>query len=220
MDRYTADLRQFNNLNFNLLTGRPVTAAPQRPLGSFERTSLTAAVALGKSLDSRLAIMQETMKVGEKPPSVSLLRPSKPPSGFAVSKSSQLTIAVGVGGAGFALFGSLASAGLYGSTTREIGAYFTLGFGFFLPAVGLSGGLEMTYIFGTPADFAGPYLSAGVGVSAGPVAGIGGALLFAPGPPVTLMGYSLTFSANTPSVLPVTIVLEVTDTKTKPLLRF
>jgi hypothetical protein len=220
MDRFTADLRQVDNLNISLLNLRPVRAAPPKPLGSFEKASLNAALGLGKNLDPRLALMAETVGVGEKPPAVTILRPTKPPSGLAVSKSSDLTIALGVGGAGFALFGSLASAGVYGSTTREIGVFLTIGIGLFLPAVGVSGGAELTFIFGTPADFKGPYLSAGVGISVGPVAGIGGSLLFAPGPPVTLMGYSLTFTANTPSVLPVTIVLEATDTKTKPVLRF
>jgi hypothetical protein len=220
MDRFTADLRQVSNLNMSLLALRPVTAAPVKPLGSFEKASLSAALAMGKGLDPRLSLMADTVAVGEKPPAVSILPPTKPPTGLTVSKSTDLTVALGVGGAAFALFGSVASAGVYGSTTREIGVYLTFGIGLFLPAVGVSGGAEMTFIFGTPADFKGPYLSAGISVSAGPVAAIGGALLFSPGPPPVLMGYSITFTANTPSVLPVTIALEVTDTKTKPVLRF
>lgn len=220
MDRFTADFRQVANVNLNLLTLKPANISPPRPFNAFEKGSLEAALGLGKNLDSRLSLMADVVGVGQNPPNLSVLRPAAKPTGFALSKSSHLTVAVGIGGAGFALFGSLASAGVYGSTTREVGAYLTLGFGLFLPGVGLSGGLELAFVFGTPTDFSGPYLSAGIGVAAGPIAGIGGNLLFSPGPPLTLMGYSLNFTANTPSEIPVMIILEATDTKIKPLLRF
>jgi len=113
----------------------------------------------------------------------------------------------------------VASAGLYASTTREIGTYFTLGIGLFIPGVGASIGGEFTVIVGTPSDLSGPYLSAGVSVAPA-VFGVGASLLFSPGPPLTLMGLTISLSANTPSEIPLVIALEATDTKIQPRVRF
>jgi hypothetical protein len=218
VDNFTADLRQADKVNLDLLTFRPVTAAPRRPLSPIERTGLKSALSLGKSFDSRLALMSDVMKIGDSPPSLSVLLPAKPAM-FAISKSKFVTVALGVAGAGFAIWGSLASGGVYGSSTREVGAFFTIGVGLFLPAVGASIGGELTFVLGTPADFSGPYVSAGLSVAPA-VLGVGGQLLFSPGRPLVFMGISVSLSANTPSECPVTFVLEATDTKIKPLLRF
>jgi len=78
---------------------------------------------------------------------------------------------------------------------------------------------EFTVIVGTPLDLSGPYLSAGVSVAPA-VFGIGAALLFSPGPPLTFMGVTVSITANTPSEIPITLVLEATDTKIKPFVRF
>jgi hypothetical protein len=218
MRQFTLDLRRAGNLNPNLLTFRPVTAAPRQPLNVTAKSALTSALALGKGLDPKLSLMSEVTTLGSTPGVTTVLRPAATPS-FAVSRSTQLTMAVGFGAAGFAIFGSVASIGVYASTTREIGGYLTLGIGLFLPGVGASVGGEFTIILGTPFDLSGPYLSAGVSVAPA-VFGIGAALLFSPGPPLTLMGLTVSLSANTPSELPLVIALEATDTKIKPFVRF
>ena len=94
MDNFTADLRQADKVNLDLLTFRPVIAAPRRPLSPIERTGLKSALSLGKSFDSRLALMSDVMKIGDSPPSVSVLLPAKPAM-FAISKSKFVTVALG-----------------------------------------------------------------------------------------------------------------------------
>jgi hypothetical protein len=218
MRQFTLDLRKADKVNPNLLSFRPVTAAPLRPVAPTARTALKAGLDVGKVFDNKVALMADVGSLALASPSVSVLRPAAKPV-FAISSGTDLTMAIGFTGAGFALFGSVASVGLYASTTREIGGYLTLGIGLFLPAVGASGGGEFTVIVGTPVDLSGPYLSAGVSVAPA-VFGIGASLLFSPGPPLTFMGVTVSLTANTPSELPVTLVLEATDTKIKPFVRF
>jgi hypothetical protein len=219
MDRFTADLRQLDKLNPDLLDFRPVTAAPRQQLGPFERASLKSALSLGKGIDSKLGLMADVLNIGDSPPVVSVLRPASTPVGVTISKSTHLTVAFGIAASAFAFWGGLASAGFYGSTTREVGAFFTHGIGIFFPSIGASAGGELTFILGTPSDFKGPYWSAGVSVAPA-ILGVGAQLLFLPGFPLVFMGVSVSLSANTPSELPVTFVMEITDTSTKPLLRF
>lgn len=218
MRQFTLDFSKAGNVNINLLTFRPVTAVPRLPASPTAKTALKAGLDLGKILDPKLALMADVVSLGTGSPSVSTLRPATPPPSFAISSSRNQTMAVGFAGAGFALFGSVASAGVYASTTREIGGYLTFGIGLFLPGVGASIGGEFTVIAGTPGDLSGPYLSAGVSVAPA-VLGVGAALLFSPGPPLTLMGLTISLSANTPSEVPLTIVLEATNTKIKPFVR-
>ncbi len=195
-----------------------MTAVPRQPLTVTAKNALKGALALGKSLDPKLSLMSDVTTLGSTPGTTTVLRPAGTPS-FALSSSTQLTMAVGFAGAGFALFGSVASIGVYASTTREVGGYLTLGIGLFIPGVGASSGGEFTIILGTPFDLSGPYLSAGVSVAPA-VFGVGCALPFSPGPPLTLMGLTVSLSANTPSEIPLVITLEATDTKIKPFVRF
>ena len=159
------------------------------------------------------------------PPSVGLLRPSKMPVHFELSKSSQLTVAGALTVSAFAAVGVVGSGGVYGSTTREVGVFLSGGGGIFTN-YGVSGGAEYTFIFGTPADFSGPYFGVGVSVSGPPPIGVGGTLLFSPSMPptlpitLTLMGFSVAVTVGTPSPIPVTVSAVVTDTKIWPVLRF
>ena len=206
-------------MNPSLLNLRPVTAASRQALSPTSKSALKAGLDLGKGLDSKIALMSDVASLGFAPPVTNVLRPPSRPPTFAISSGTDLTMAVGFAGAGFAIFGSVASAGLYASTTREIGTYFTLGIGLFIPGVGASIGGEFTVIVGTPSDLSGPYLSAGVSVAPA-VFGVGASLLFSPGPPLTLMGLTISLSANTPSEIPLVIALEATDTKIQPRVRF
>jgi hypothetical protein len=211
------DLRQANRVDPKLLSLRPVVGAPHQRLSPEAKPVLKAGLELGRSFDPKIALMDDVASLSYGTPAT-LLRPTSAPA-FALSSSAQLTMAVGITGWGFVLYGSGFSTGVYGSTTREIGGYLTLGVGLFVPAIGLSGGGEFSVILGTPLDLSGAYLSAGISVAPS-VFGVGAALLFAPGPPLTLMGISVSLTANTPSAVPVTITLEATDTKIKPFLRF
>jgi len=219
MDRFVADFRKLDKLNVKNLSFHPVSVAPRKKLGSPERLSLNAGLSLGKGLDKKIALMDDLAKMGDRPPSVSVLPPLSPIAGLRISPSRDATIALGLTGSGFVFFGATASVGLYISTTREVGAFFSHGMGLYFPAVGASGGGELTYILGTPADLAGPCIAAGISVGPGVAAG-GASLLFSPGPPLVLIGVSISITANTPSFVPGNIVFEVTNTSTKPLVRF
>lgn len=216
--QFTLDLRQANRMDASLLQMTPVTAAPRRPLPPEGKPVLKAALELGKSFDPKLALLNDVTSVAFGG-ATNVLRPATAPPAFAISRSAQMTMALGLTGSGFVIYGAVGSIGLYASTTREIGGYFSSGVGLFLPSVGASGGGEFTVILGTPTDLSGAYFSAGVSVAPN-IFGVGAALLFSPGPPLTLMGLTVSLTANTPSFFPVSITLEVTDTRIKPLLRF
>src|SRR5262249_7454651 len=92
----------------------------------------------------------------------------------------------------------------------------TVGGGIIFNSPSLSLGAEVTWIFGTPADFSGPYF----GLAVGGGVGVSGTvtLLFAPTLPLsvpltlTLMGGSFNVSATTPTKFPVTVTIQVTNT--------
>jgi hypothetical protein len=190
-----------------------------------ERDALVSVLDAGKSISPALGSLLEIIRVGVTPPKVGVHRPPKMPVHFALSTSSQLTVAGALTVSAFASIGVVGSGGIYGSTTGEVGVFLSGGGGIFTN-VGLSGGGEYTFIFGTPADFAGPYFAVGVGVSGPPPIGVGGNLLFSPSMPptlpitLTLMGFSVSVTVNTPSPIPITVTAVVTDTKIWPVLRF
>ena len=227
MESFRADLRQLDRLEGAFLPRpTPLRSAPRRrDLPQVERSALVSALEFGKTFSPTLGSLLEIVNVGASPPKLSVLRPLRMPVGFALSKSTNLTIAAAVTVSAFAVVGVVGSGGLYGSTTREIGVFLTGGGGIFTN-VGLSGGGEYTFILGTPADFAGPYFGVGVSVSGPPPIGVGGTLLFSPRLPLTipitltLMGWAVAVTVNTPSPIPVTVTLEVTNTKLWPKLRF
>jgi hypothetical protein len=167
-----------------------------------------------------LETAEEIVDIASKPPSPRLLAPAKKlisPFILKFSSSSQLTVAGAFAYSAAAGFGILGSFGLYASTMREVGYFATVGAGIFINTPGGSVGGELTLILGTPADFSGPYL--GIGVGAGVAVTVTDTLLFSPTLPLTipltltLMGFSFNVSASTPTRLPVTVSIEVTDTK-------
>ncbi len=129
-----------------------------------------------------------------------------------------MTIGLGGSTSAFAVIGVTAGAGLYGSTTPELGWYTSGGAGFWTNA-GVSSGLALTYVFGPPSAFSG--LSIGVGVDAdlpGLGVGIGILLLFgASGPPFQFLGYSFGVSAGL-SALPIDFTIQASDTYTRKIL--
>lgn len=227
MQSFRADFRQLDRLEGAFLPRpAPVRPAPgRRKLPPGERAALVSALEFGKTFSPGLSSLLEIINIGVSPPLLSILRPLAMPVGFALSKSTHLTIADALTASAFAGVGAVVSGGVYGSTTREVGVFATGGGGIFTN-FGLSAGGEYTYIMGTPADFAGPYFGVGVGVSGPPPIGVGGMLLFSPTLPptmpvtLTLMGFSVSVTVNTPSPIPVTVTAEVTNTKIWPVLRF
>jgi hypothetical protein len=227
MQSFKADFSQLAFLDGDSLP-RPTpvrSSPPRRRLPQGECDALVSALDAGKAISPSLGCLLEIVRVGISPPTVGLLRPSKMPVHFELSKSSQLTVAGALTVSAFAAVGVVGSGGVYGSTTREVGVFLSGGGGIFTN-YGVSGGAEYTFIFGTPADFSGPYFGVGVSVSGPPPIGAGGTLLFSPSMPptfpitLTLMGFSVAVTAGTPSPIPVTVSAVVTDTKIWPLLRF
>src|ERR1017187_925566 len=227
MQSFKADFSQLAFLDGESLPKpAPVRSAPpRRRLPQGERDALVSALDVGKIISPSLGSLLEILKVGITPPSISLSRPTAMPVHFAISKSSQLTVAGALTVSAFAAVGVVGSGGVYGSTTGEVGVFLSGGGGIFTN-YGVSGGGEYTFIFGTPADFAGPYFGVGVSVSGPSPIGVGGTLLFSPSmpptPPITLtlMGFSVAVTVGTPSPIPVTVSAVVTDTKIWPVLRF
>lgn len=227
MQTFKADLRQLDRLEAAFLP-RPTPLRPasrRRDLPKGERAALVSALDVGKTFSPGLGSLLEIVNVGVSPPPRTILPPLRMPYGFAMSKSPHLTVAGAYTGSVFAGVGYVASAGVYGSTTREIGVFISGGGGIFTN-FGFSGGGEITFILGTPADFEGPYFGIGVSVSGPPPIGLGGTLLFAPKLPLTipitltLMGWAVALTVSTPSPIPVTVTLEVTNTKIWPKIRF
>ena len=227
MQSFRADFTQLALLDGDALPKpKPVRLAPpRRRLSEGERDALVSTLETGARALASLNALLEAIKVGISHPPVSLHRPTTMPVNFALSKSSQLTVAGAVTISAFASVGVVGSGGVYGSTTGEIGVFLSGGGGIFTN-VGLSGGGEYTFIFGTPTDFSGPYFGVGIGVSGPPPIGVGGTLLFAPSMAptfpitLTLMGFSVSVTVNTPSPIPVTVTAVVTDTAIWPVLRF
>lgn len=168
------------------------------------------------------------MQIAATRPAARLLSPAGMPAGGPVviqySKSAFVTGAFGMSASAALGVGVLAGAGVYASSSREIGVYSTAGGGIFL-SPGASSGGECTVVYGTPADFSGLYFGLSVGGGVG-VMSVGGTLLFSPSMPLgvpmtlTLMGYSLGVSASTPGGLPINVSVTVTDTKITALHRW
>lgn len=210
MSQFTLDLRQANRLDPNSLRFRPVSVAPRQQLPPEAKPALKAGLELGAGFDSRLALLNDVASLSYGTKSARVLRPASQPK-FALSASAELTMTLGFTAWGFAFYGAGGTVAAYASTTREIGWITSTGVGVFLGSPGISGGVELGFVLGRPADLSGPFLAAGVSVAPG-VLGVGAALLFSPGPPLTLMGVSVSVTANTPSVVPVTVTLEFTNT--------
>lgn len=222
MDSFTLDCSQLANVDITTLTPKPLTLPPQKALSRNEQSVLAAALKAGKRVNSALGLVEEIVDLARNPIRGTLVAPATMPTlpKFPVLKFStsiQLTGAVGLGVSAAAGLGIMGSAGVYASTTREIGVYTTYGVALVINSPGASAGYEWTFVLGTPSDFKGPYF--GIAVGAGTGTAITGTLLFSPTLPLTnpleltLMGISFNIMATTPTKLPVTVTLEVTDTK-------
>jgi hypothetical protein len=203
--------------------GVPVVAGPRQPRSSTERAAIKVALEFGRPFNANFGGALEVLQVSEKPPSVKVV-PS--PTVPMKSKSRDLTMGVGLTGTATIVAGFNLSGGLYGSTTPEFGVFGTAGFVIGIIS-GVSGGVELTFVFGTPSDFAGPFVSfqASVGPKVFAGASVGASLLFSPGPPgaggrvpLTFMGIAFNVTGGV-SALPFSLSVEWSITTTIPLIK-
>ena len=214
MQSITLNLRDIDKIDI-LGQGRPLPPAPgRRPESQTKRAAYQSALNLWGMFNPGAPFYRHPADVAEIPPHIHVFPPTTVPIGLSPAASSAATIGVGLSSAIFAGVGLTSAVGVYGSTTREFGAFYGAGLGLW-SSVGASTGPQYTFVFGGPSAFAGVSWGVGCDVDAGPV-GIGAMLLFTL-PPIRFMGYSVAFSIGTPSP-PVTMTVQVGMTKTKPLL--
>jgi len=221
MDQFTLDCRQLDRWD---AVKQPPVPLPigfsRRNLQPLEVAAMRTTLRFGKLVNPALGTGEELLGLASSSVVAKILPPSMMPVGppplpaLALSKSTALTEAVAfVVSGNDLLFGGFASAGIFTSTTREVGIFTSGGGGLFFNSAGASIGGELTIILGTPADFAGPFL--GVSVGAGEPLAVTATVLFSPKPPLTLvlMGVAMNISATTPTKLPVTVSIVVSNTE-------
>lgn len=225
MNQFTIDAKQLDNWDFmSQLPVKVPSGRGRKSLGSTETSALKAALSLGSTLgvSPLFSTASEIVSLATPPkPTATILKPSKSLISSTVeinfSKSVDITGALAVAGSVGAVATAIGSFGVYGSTTREVGFFSTIGAGITFNTPGAAAGGEVTVIMGTPSDFSGPYF----GISLGAGVGVGGAvtLLFSPvlgGTPalvLTFMGLAFNISAVTPTKLPVNVTISVTNTR-------
>lgn len=225
MNQITFDVRQFDNWDFVAQPPVPIPGTrAKKVMTATEQAAFKAAVSLGKTfgLSNLLTPLDEVVKMASPPaPTATILKGSKSLTSSSliinVSTSKETTGSLAVATSLSAVVGFVGSMGFYASSTNEIGYFSCVGGGIFINSHSASLGGECTIIKGTPSDFAGPYF--GLSVSAGTGVSGGATLLFAPtisvGKPIvlTFMGCAINVSATTPTKLPVTVGVVVTNTK-------
>jgi hypothetical protein len=190
-----------------------------------ERQIIKSALQLGKPFSPELGGLLEVVEISEHPPSV-VVTPSPGAPFISSGVKQMLTVGLGISGwVGFVV-GGTAGAGIYGSSTGEFGFYATGGITAGI-ASGASVGPELDFIFGSPADFAGPFIgfAASVAIWYGGKVGPGGVILFSPGPTTSgglvsllFVGFGVRLTAGV-SALPFSAQIEWTSTVTKPVIR-
>ncbi|MEO8129555.1 MAG: hypothetical protein ABI822_20820 [Bryobacteraceae bacterium] len=225
MNQFKLDATQLDNWDFmSQLPVKIPSGRGNRALGSTETSALKAALRVGSAfgISPLIAAAEEVVSLSTPPkPGASILKPVKSLVSSTVaikfSSSSELTGALAVASSLAAVGTVIGSFGLYASTIREVGFFSSVGGGITFNTPGAAAGGEITFILGTPSDFAGPYF--GIAVSAGTGVSVGVTLLFSPvvgGTPalvLTLMGLAVNVSAVTPTKLPLNVTIEVTNTR-------
>jgi hypothetical protein len=211
VDSLTPDLTQMtvasrpsNSVTVNHIPRVPVPRPANELVGS--------TLGFGKSISSDLKVPHEIFELTKRAPTLTMV-PARPTSttpwlvlggGLAPGAKFNLTVGAGIAAsASIGLFGAGDSVGFYGSTTHELGTYtshsFLGGIGF-----GFNVGAEYSIVFGTPADFSGPFIAfaASYSIPGSPIS-VGGAILFSPIPhpgPVGIPTLAFVGFAWTPSV--------------------
>ncbi len=182
-----------------------------QPISGIKKSLIKSAVGANNKLAS------QAFDVADDKTQLTFLAPRKTPVGVSGNANPKFfTLAVGLTGGHAMVLGPVVGAGVYGSNNGEIGVYGSGGFQI-ISNVGVSGGIETTFIFGPPSDFKGT--SIGIGVDVGPNVGyISGMLLFTPSP-MRFLGFTIGFGAGL-SILPANITIQVSNTSTKPVFTF
>jgi hypothetical protein len=223
MQNLTLDLSQMTAVP-DPSKGTVVTAGPRQKRSNVERAITETALEFGKPFNPGFGGALEVVGISKKAPTVTIV-PS-PTVAMASKRTGDLTMGVGLTGTAAMVAGLNLSGGVYGSTTPEFGVFATGGFVLGI-VTGASGGVEYTFVFGTPTDFSGPFVSfqASVGPKLFAGASVGASLLFSPGPPgfmgrvpLTFMGFAVNLTGGVGG-LPVSFSVEWSVTTIKPLLK-
>ncbi|MBE0657683.1 MAG: hypothetical protein IH602_08320 [Bryobacteraceae bacterium] len=221
MDRLRVDYSRIVRLDVSRLKRQlPSKGPPRSALGTIERPLITTAIGAAARVSSTGKLLKEVVDIAEAGRGILVSFTGRSgPMLAAPPSTSVITVGVGASSSAFMVVGVSFGYGLYGSNSPELGAYTSAGGGIWTNA-GISGGFQLTYVFGPPSAFGG--LSWSVGVSCdmpGIGAGISGALLFgASGPPYQFLGYCVGVGAGI-SVLPADISFQVSNTDLVPLVR-
>lgn len=216
MNYFRADLRQLDLLDIPKQS-TPLIGTPQRRnLQASEKKALKSALAFSKRFDPQFGLLEEPVNLSEKPPSITVLSPSKVPVGMSPASSKNLTMAAGLQASAQAVVGITAQGGIYGCTNKELGVYFSAGGGWWTN-IGANIGPVITFIFGPPKDMAG--VAIGIGADVKFMAGAIGGLLLLSLPPVRFLGFAVSLAVG-PSAIPAfDVTIQVNNTWTKPILK-
>lgn len=221
MDSFRADLTQLDLIDPTQL-GSPLTGHPPRKtLSHLEESALKSGLQLSGNFDSRLKAFLEPISVAEHAPSISVRPPAVTPVGAVRRHRFDITMAVAAEGNAFLVIGVTGQAGVYGSTTPEVGVFASAGGGWW-SNIGASIGPTVTFIFGPPSDMDGVSVGIGCDVSATPGVGwsVSGMLLYGTtGPPFPFLGFSVGAAFGVAPIR-IDVTLQVTVTAHKPLLVF
>jgi hypothetical protein len=214
MDRLRVDYSRIVALDVPRYRTRLPNPPPRRGLGTIERAAVGGAIDVAAHVSSFAALLKDVKEIAATARRVPLsFIGGSGPMIAAPASVSVITIGVGATASAFMVIGVTYGAGLYGSNSPELGVYTSPGAGIWTNA-GVSGGFQLTYVFGPPSSFGG--LSWGVAVSADmPGVGVGLSamvILSASGPPYQLLGWSVGVGGGV-SVLPVDISFQVSNTR-------
>lgn len=218
MDRIRVDYSRIVRLDIQGHGRRISGGPPKRPAGTIEQTAITTGLSAASHISSTAALMKEATELAEAARRIPIsFFGGRGPMFGPPPSSSVITVGVGTSIAAFEIVGVTAGAGIYGSNSPEIGLYTSMGGGYWTN-VGVSGGVQLTYVLGPPSAFGGMSWAVGVDCDVPGVGiGISAAVIFAAsGPPYQFLGWSVGVGAGV-SVLPVDFTFQVSNTKLIPL---
>lgn len=216
MDHLRADLRQLDSLNI-AQQALPLIGSPRRRVvTSIEREVMKQSLAFAAHVTPTTGFLREPIKISERRPKMTILPPVTVPVGMTPGARSDFTLATGLNVDAFAVVGPVLQAGIYGSTTPELGVFLSVGGGWWTN-VGITVGPVITVIFGPPSDLKG--VAFGIGCDVAFMAGsIGGLILFSP-PPFKFLGFAIGLAVGPTAIPSFDVTVQVTDTFTRPLLK-
>lgn len=218
MDRIRVDYSRIVRLDIQRFGRRVPGGPPKRKASWLEETAITTGLSAASHVSSTAALLKEVSDIASaaRRIPVSLVGGSGPLFGPPAS-SSFVTIGTGVSASIFSIVGITSGAGIYASNTPELGVYTSLGGGYWTN-VGVSGGVQLTYVLGPPSAFGGMSWAVGVDCDIPGVGiGVSAAVIFgASGPPYPFLGWAVGVGAGV-SAVPFDFTFQVSNTKLIPL---